>query len=77
MKVCKVLHINDGDPALITNGNFLLAEEYTRASDILNQYLADGWEVRSMVPEFSPAASKNGPAFYSAGFTFYLERDEA
>lgn len=76
MKVCKVLHINDGRPNTITNGNYLFAEEYTRAADILNQYLAEGWEVRSMVPEFSPAERESGLAFYCGGFTFYLERNE-
>lgn len=76
MKVCKILHINDGQPKVITNGNFLFAEEYVRASDILNQYLADGWELRTMIPEFTPGAREDGPAFYCGGFTVYLEHDE-
>jgi len=76
MKICKVIHINDGRPKMITNGNMVFAEEYVVTSDILNQYLADGWEVRNMVPEFTPSMEENGPAFYQGGFTFYLEREE-
>ena len=75
MKVCKVIHINDGDAKELTNGNFLFAEEYTKMSDILNEYLADGWEVKSMAPEFMHGRHDSGPLFYCCGFTFYLERE--
>lgn len=79
MKVSKVLHINDGQAKVLQNGNFMFVEEYSRAAEILNQYLADGWEMRAMVPEYhpGPGSGKGGPAFYCGGFTFYLEREEA
>ena len=76
MKRCKLIHINDGRPQTLTNGNFVFAEEYVSTSEILNEYLADGWEVKNMVPEFSPAMNETSPVFYKSGFTFYLEREE-
>lgn len=75
MKESKILHINDGKPEVLSNGNFMLVEEYARASKILNQYLADGWEIQTMIPEYTPNPTHNGPAFYRAGFTVCLVRN--
>lgn len=74
MKECKIIHINDGNPQEITNGNFLFVEEYVFASEIVNQYLGEGWEVRNMIPVFTPNMRDSSPAFFRSGFTFYLER---
>lgn len=76
MKVCKLLHINDGRPREIANGEFLFAEEYVRTSDIVNEHLADGWEVKNMVTEYIPGGKEERYPFYCQGFTFYLEREE-
>lgn len=75
MKECKIIHINDGNPQEITNGNFLFVEEYLCASESVNQYLEDGWEVRTMIPEFTPNMRDRSPAFFCGGFTVYLERE--
>lgn len=74
MKECKIIHINDGNPQQIKNANYLFVEEYLCASEIVNQYLEKGWEVRNMIPEFTPNMRDSSPAFFCGGFTVYLER---
>lgn len=76
-KQCKVIHINDGSASIRENGNFHFVEEFDWTESYLNRFLNDGWEVKHMVPEVTPAIQGDGSYnFYKSGFTFYLERDE-
>lgn len=76
MKSCKIIHINDGNPVTMENGNFFLLEEFPKMSEKLNEYLNDGWEVKHIIPDFDPAPIENGNgiAFYKTGFCVYLEK---
>lgn len=76
MRECKIVHINDGRPETVSNGNFYFEETYPRAEESLNEYLSQGYEIRSMVPLISPGEpGGKGYAFYRSGFVFYLERE--
>lgn len=75
-KICKLLHINDGSAETLVNGNFHFMEEYGWAEEVLNGYLAQGYEVRQMIPVVTPAALREGSfGFYRSGFTVYLEKE--
>ena len=77
MKECKMIHINDGSSSTLENGNFHFVEEFDWTAMYLNRLLSEGWEVRHMVPEVSPAIQgDNSYYFYKGGFTFYLEREK-
>lgn len=76
MRECKLVHINDGRPEELTNGNFYFAETYPRAERELEKYLDQGYELKAMVPNFTPGnPGGGGYAFYETGFVFYLERE--
>lgn len=78
MKKCKLIHINDGAAETLENGNFHFVEEFTWAEEYLNQYLRQGYEVRQMIPEVTPAIQRNGTySFYKSGFTVYMEKEVA
>ena len=70
---CKILHINDGSARTLENGNFHYMEEYEWAEKVLNEYLAEGYEIKQMIPCLTPARLDGGVAFYDTGFTVYLE----
>ena len=77
MKKCKIIHINDGTPKELENGNRFFAEEYEEAEAFLAPFLAEGYEVKQMIPDYSPAIQKPGAfSFYNTGFTVYLEKEE-
>ena len=76
-KQCKLIHINDGSASIRENGNFHYVEEFDWTESYLDRLLSEGWEVRLMVPEVTPALQGDGSySFYKSGFTFYLEREE-
>lgn len=75
MKECKVIHINDGSTSVLENGNFHFVEEFDWTEMYLNRLLSEGWELKHMAPEVTPAIQGEGSySFYKSGFTFYLER---
>lgn len=77
-KQCKVIHINDSSASVRENGNFHFIEEFDWIESYLNRFLSEGWEVKHMVPEVTPAIQGDGSyCFYKSGFTFYLEREES
>jgi hypothetical protein len=77
-KKCKLIRINDGTAKTLENGNFHFVEEMEWAAKYLERYLNEGYEVKHMVPEVTPAIQKDGTySFYKGGFTFYLEREVA
>lgn len=76
-KICKLVHVNDGSAVVLENRGFHFVEEYEWASEYLDRLLSEGWEVKHMVSEVSPAIQGNGVfTFYKSGFTFYLERND-
>lgn len=77
MKKCKIIHINDGTAVTITNGERHFAVEFPWAESVIDEYLNDGYEVKQMIPEISPAVVNEDPlTFYKSGFTIYLEKEE-
>ncbi len=72
MKRCRIIHINDGNPETINNGDWMFVESYTRAERILEEYINDGYEVKQMIPDITPA---DAGGFYKTGFTVYLEKE--
>ena len=78
MKKCILLHINDGKAELLHNGNFMLVERYVRAETLIEKYLAQGYEVKQIIPSYQPATQGEGNyTFYQSGITVYLEKDAA
>lgn len=76
MKECRLLHIHDGSPVVLENGNRHLLEAYPWAEETLNDLLAQGYEVRHLLPQVSPAIQESGCySFYLSGVLAYLERE--
>lgn len=76
MKQCKLIRINDGKPQTLTNGDFMLTEEYPRTAAELEKLVNDGWQVVQMINQVSPAPQQeNAPTFYMGGVLVYLERE--
>jgi len=76
MKTCKIVHINDGNPAEVTNGNRLYVENFPHAEKILDVYLNAGWEVKHIIPSVDPAMpEQDGFSFFNTGFIVYLEKE--
>lgn len=46
MKKCKIIHISDGSPETLTNGDRHFAEEFTWAENLINEYPEDGYTVK-------------------------------
>lgn len=77
-KECKIIHINDGSAKVLQNKNFHFVESFDWAAEYINRFLSEGWEVKHMVSEVSPAIQGEGScSFYKSGWTFFLERDIA
>ena len=75
-KECKIIHINDGTAKVLQNENFHFIESFDWAAEYINRFLSEGWEVKHMVSEVSPAIQGEGSySFYKSGWTFFLERD--
>ena len=78
MKICKLVHIHSGYKKEIQNGNFLLVEEFPETDDIIQQYLAEGYEVKQIIPDITPAIQQDGAyAFYKGGIVVYFEKEES
>ena len=76
MKECKVLHIHDGDHVVLENGNRHFLENYPWAEEQINKMLAEGYELKHMIPQVSPAIQEEGCyTFYLSGFIGYFERE--
>lgn len=76
MKECKVLHIHDGGAVTLQNGDRHLYEQYPWAEEVLTDFINQGYEVKQMIPQFSPAMQREGCwSFYKSGFIAYLERE--
>ena len=76
MKKVKILHINDGNSEVVTNGDRMFIETFPKAQNEIEKYLNEGWEVKQMIPEVSPAINKEGAyTFYESGFTVYMEKE--
>lgn len=76
MKQVKILHINDGNTEVVTNGDRMFIETFPRAQSEIEKYLNEGWEVKQMIPEVTPSVNKEGTCtFYKSGFTIYMEKD--
>ncbi len=77
MKKCKIITVHDGQPETIHNGNFLYVCEFNKAEEVIDDYLDQGYEVKSIVPEYNPAIQEDGVySFYKGGFSVYLEKEE-
>lgn len=75
-KECKIIHINDGREETLFNGNFLFVEEWPATAQIIQKYLDAGYEVKKIIPDFTPAIQKEGSySFYKTGMTVYFERN--
>lgn len=75
MKKCLLIHINDGSPEELQNGNFMFVERFPRAEEIIEKYLSQGYEVKQIIPDYSPALQGEGnPTFYQTGITVYFEK---
>ncbi len=75
-KECKIIHINDGNPRKLENGNFHFAEEFPWAETCLTKYIQQGYTVKQMFPDFTPVRQNpNAYCFYKSGFIVYLERN--
>lgn len=76
MKICKLVHINDGKEKEIQNGDFMFVEEYPRTEAMISELLNDGYELKQMIPDVTPAVQKPGSfSFYKGGFVFYFEKE--
>ena len=77
MKKCILIHINDGNAEVLQNGNFMFVERFVKAEEIINKYLAQGYEVKQIIPNYSPSQQGEGNmTFYKAGITVYFEKSE-
>ena len=75
-KECKIIHINDGSAKVLQNENFHFVESFDWAAEYINRFQNEGWKVKHMASEVSPAIQGEGSySFYKSGWTFFLERD--
>lgn len=78
MKKCLFIHINDGKPEVLQNGNHLFVERFFKTEEVIEHYLAQGYEVKQIMPDVSPAEQGAGNyTFYKGGITVYFEKDES
>ena len=76
MKDCKIIHIHDGKGKNIKTEKFFSVEELEESEKILNNYLAQGYEVKHIISNVSPNILKEGNwTFFKDGFTVYLEKE--
>lgn len=78
VKECKIVQLNDGSAKIQQNENFHLVKSFDWAAEYINKcFLSEGWEVKHMVAEVSPAiqGEEGSYNFYKSGWTFFLERD--
>lgn len=76
MKKCVLIHINDGNADVVQNGNRMFIERFTRTEEVIEQYLSQGYEVKQIIPDYSPAEQGEGNfTFYKGGITLYFEKN--
>lgn len=76
MKECKIIHIHDGNLVEISNGNRFFQEDFPQTEQVINDYLNQGFEVKQILPQYTPAIQKEGYlSFYKSGVLIYLERE--
>ncbi|MBQ8000423.1 MAG: hypothetical protein IJ298_04310 [Ruminococcus sp.] len=76
MKVCKLVHINDGNEVEIRNGGRLFVESYPNTEQIINLYLEKGFTVKQIMPDVTPAQNISGNlTFYKGGVLIYFEKE--
>ena len=76
MKKCILIHINDGNTEVLRNGNYMFIERLPKTEEVIEQYLSQGYEVKQIIPDYSPAEQGEGNfTFYKGGITIYFEKD--
>ena len=77
MRKCKIIHINDGRPENISNDDYYYEEGFPRVEACIDRYLAEGYEVKAVIPDVTPNILSEGCyTFFKGGMTFYLEKEE-
>lgn len=56
----KILHINDDNSEVVTNGERMFIETFPKAQNEIEKYLNEGWEVKQMIPEATSSVNKEG-----------------
>jgi len=75
MKKCILIHINDGNAEVFQNGNHMFVERFLQTENIIENYLSQGYEVKQIIPDYSPAQQGEGNlTFYKGGITVYFEK---
>lgn len=75
MKKCVVIHVNDGKPEELHNGDHMFIERFPRTERIIEEYLAKGYELKQMIPDYTPAMQEEGNfTFFKGGVTIYFEK---
>lgn len=77
MKQCKLVHIHDGNSSEVCNGDRLFVETYPRVEKMLEEWVNEGWKVKSMIPQYMPGVqgTKGAYSFYLDGMIVYLEKE--
>ena len=76
MKECKIIHINDGTARVITNGENHFVEDFPWAEELVESYLNQGYEVKQMIPSYTPNVQKAGEySFFIGGFIVYMKKE--
>lgn len=76
MKVCKLVHINDGNEVEIRNSGRLFVETYPTTEEIINLYIEKGFTVKQIMPDVTPAQNISGNlTFYKGGVLVYFEKE--
>ena len=76
MKVCKLVHINDGNEVELRNGGRLFVESYPNTEQIIGMYLEKGFTVKQIMPDVTPAMNREGCyTFYKGGVLVYFEKE--
>ncbi len=76
MKVCKLVHINDGNEVEVRNGGRLFVETYPNTEIIINMYLEKGFTVKQIMPDVTPNINSPGSySFFKGGVVVYFEKE--
>lgn len=76
MKVCKLVHIHDGNEIEIRNGGRLFVESYPNTEQIINLYLEKGFTVKHIMPDVTPNINNPGSySFFKGGVLVYFEKE--
>ena len=72
----EVVHLHSREEHVIKNEDFKFVEDYLWIEESINKYIAEGYKVKQMVPNYAPSNQEEGSNTFFAGFTFYLEKEE-